>query len=67
MKNINALHMLPPVNTISLKFKVKFHEPLDQYQACLYSFKCIFHAESKNNNENLIFEKFWKKLENFGL
>ena len=30
-----------------------FQELLNQYQACLYLFECIFHVKSKHCNENL--------------
>ena len=43
-----------------MKFSVNFsnlkgisQEPLDQYYAYLYSFECIFHAESKYGDDNL--------------
>ena len=39
-------------------------EPLHQYLACLYSFECIFHADSKYGYKNW---KFLKKLEKFEL
>ena len=32
-----------------------------------FTFWCIFHAESKYDNENLNFEHFWKKVDNFDL
>ena len=37
-------------------------EPLYQYSTCLYSYECIFHAESKHYNKNFCFKHFWKAL-----
>ena len=48
------------------KFQTLSQEPQNQYQACLYSFVCIFYSESKYGNEILNFEKKFER-ENFGL
>ena len=48
------------------KIKGLSQEPLHQYYACLYSCLCIFHGESKYDDDNLNFE-LKKKSENFGL
>ena len=34
-----------------LKFKSLFHKLLNQYQACLYLFECIFNDDSKYSNK----------------
>ena len=34
-----------------LKFYNLFHELLNQHQACLYLFECIFNGDSKYRNE----------------
>ena len=34
-----------------LKFWWLFHELMNQYQACLNSFECIFHKDSKYSNQ----------------
>ena len=49
------------------KFRVLSQEPLHQFKACLYSFKRIFHAESKYGNENLNLKKKMKMWENLDL
>ena len=38
----------------------KFHKFLNQYQACLYLFKCISHCDSKYSHQILEFWHFFK-------
>ena len=38
---------------------LKIHEPLNQNQACLYLFECIFNGDSKYINE---YQWFWNSF-----
>ena len=48
-----------------LFFKSLFHKLLNHYLACLYSFECISHGDSKNSNEIQIMLKNLENVYNF--
>lgn len=53
------------VVVFSTIFKRLYHMLLNQYQACLYLFACIFHGNSKYSNEVQQFWHFWTILWHF--
>ncbi len=69
-KSLHCVHLNAPYNTNSTfpwkedALLMKYHrvsqEPLDQIWACLYSFWCIFHVDSKYVHKMLQFWNFWK-------
>ena len=44
------------------QFQRLFYKILNQYQACLYLFECIFHGDSKYSNEVQKLWHFWHCL-----
>ena len=47
-------------STLKCLFLRLFHKLMNQYQACLYSFECIFHWDSKYGHE---MPQFWHFLQ----
>ena len=47
------------MQAFGLKFLHLFHKLMNQYQACLYSFECISHGDSKYGYEIPKVWNFW--------
>ena len=68
-QKVNTLHTAIgfTIHTKSFCFTKfsKFHEFLNQYQACLYLFKCIPYGDSKYSHQIPEFQHFWTFCDNF--